>query len=90
MTTGARCRDEDGRRGARTVRYNVSRGGVAGVGRGGGAPGDRGVARGEGLGGVGTGHWRCSARTTGGGMCGSKGWLVAAPLGTREWRVGRG
>jgi hypothetical protein len=34
------------------------------VGRGGGTPGDQGVARGEGLGGVGTGHWRGGARTT--------------------------
>jgi hypothetical protein len=61
------------------------------VGRGGGAPVDRGVARGEGLGGVGTGHWRDGAQTARGG-----GWRhvgiagVAAPLGTGEWCVGRG
>jgi hypothetical protein len=37
------------------------------MGRGGGTPGDWGVARGEGLGGVGTGHWRGGARTVRGG-----------------------
>jgi hypothetical protein len=45
------------------------------VGRGGGTHGDRGVARGEGLRGVGTGHWRGGARTARGG-----GW----------WRMGIG
>jgi hypothetical protein len=37
------------------------------VGRGGSAPGDRGVARGEGLGGVGTGDWRGGAQMVRGG-----------------------
>jgi hypothetical protein len=37
------------------------------MGRGGGAPRDRGVARWEGLGGVETGHWRGGARTVRGG-----------------------
>jgi hypothetical protein len=52
--------DKDGRCGARTMRYNVSWGGGGWrhMGRGGGTPGDWGVAHGEGLGGVGTGHWR--------------------------------
>jgi hypothetical protein len=48
------------------------------MGRGGGAPGDRGVACGEGLGGVETGHWRGGARTTRGGAWGSEGWWVVA------------
>jgi hypothetical protein len=61
------------------------------MGRGGGAPGGRGVVRGEGLGGLGTGHWRGSAQTARGGgwrRVGIRG--VAAPLGTGVWHVGRG
>jgi hypothetical protein len=63
------------------------------MGRGGGALGDRGVARGEGLGEWEPGidmamlGWRGAAR---GDAWGSEGWRVAAPLGTWEWRVGRG
>jgi hypothetical protein len=51
--------------------------GIRGV-VGGGAPGDRGVPCGEGLGGVGTGVWRGGARTARGGTWGSEGWRVVA------------
>jgi hypothetical protein len=66
---------------------------VAAHGEGGGAPGDWGVARGEGLGEWGSSigaavlGWRGVAH---GDAWGSKGWQVAVPLGTGEWHVGRG
>jgi hypothetical protein len=59
--------------------------GIRGV-VGGGAPGDRGVPCGEGLGGVGTGVWRGGARTVRAvhGDQRGGGWRRK---GTRRWRV---
>jgi hypothetical protein len=59
-----RCSDGEGRR---VATCGDRRGG------GGGAPGNRGVSCGEGLGGLGTGVWHDGARTARGDAWGSEG-----------------